>query len=192
VEAVRLPAAPEKAPPPSAPEVLPSAPKAAKAAAKSTPPRPPAATATVSPDGGTGYEQSFTFHYSVPEGSPKIRAVRIDFHEDGPNGPRDCDISIEPESRNVLLQFDPEHGPQLRRSSNIGAIVPLENSVCSVNLADLGVEPRGAALEVRVPMTFKPTFDGPKEIRSWLTDDRGQVREESRITARWTVGPPQQ
>jgi hypothetical protein len=41
-------------------------------------------------------------------------------------------------------------------------------------------------------MTFKPTFDGPKEIRSWLTDDRGQVREESRITARWTVGPPQQ
>jgi predicted Ser/Thr protein kinase len=193
VEAVRLPAVPEKAPPPSpAPEVLPPAPKAAKAAAKSAPPRLPAATSTVSPDEGAGYEQTFTFHYSVPEGSPKIRAVRIDFHEDGPNGPRDCDISIEPESRNVLLQFDPEHGPQLRRSSNIGSIVPLENSVCSVNLTDLGVEPRGAALGVRVPMTFKPTFDGPKEIRSWLTDDRGQVREESRITARWTVGPPQQ
>jgi serine/threonine protein kinase len=123
---------------------------------------------------GEGGKTIFTFRYPSPD--TKVGAVEIDFRHYGPRGPRDCAISVEPESRRVFLQWDPARGPGLRISGSTGAVSPLENAVCSVDLMDLTIDPHaGGKFQVRVPVAFKYWFDGSQEIRTSLSDQNGHV-----------------
>ena len=59
-----------------------------------------------------------------------------------------------------------------------------------MDLVDVAVTRQGNEPEIRLPMTFKPAFDGLKEIRSWAWDRAPRGSPESGAIGQWTVGPP--
>jgi hypothetical protein len=139
---------------------------------------------SVDPDHGAGYRQVFTFRYSEPEGTA-VETTELEFLNARSN--RSCRVFVIPDAERVQLQVDPAIGPGLRIGGKPGALDVLENEVCTVDLSAVVYTHRQSTLEVRVPMTFKPPFDGPIEIRSWPLDARTGTRLSSSIRGAWTV-----
>jgi len=155
---------------------------AASKAARPEPPRP--AGLSVDPGQGSGSRQVFTFRYSEPEGTA-IAAVEVEFLDANSEG--SCRVFVRPDAERVELQFDPAKGPGLRLGGKPGALDVLENAVCTVDLSAVVYTRREHTLEVRLPMTFKPPFGGPKDIHSWPLDARTGVRLASSIRGAWSV-----
>jgi serine/threonine protein kinase len=185
-------------PSPATPAPVPNAKAAVAAAARPRPvpetvipaaiPAKPAPVAvSVSPEQGVGYRQEFTFRYSDPRGAAAIRTAEVDFHDPQAVGSRRCAIMVEPEEGRVRLQFYPDRAPGVTVSGTLGTLAELENSVCSVDLTGLTVRRQGNDLDLRLTVTFKPSFDGPKEIGSWPWDKPGS-RGESHVHGQWVVG----
>jgi len=168
------------APPPAAPPlaVTKSAPKTV------TVPRAVPAGLSVTPYSGSGARQTFTFRYSEPAGASPI-AAELEFR-DTKSG-RVCRIFAEPDADYVGLQFDPAKGPGLRVAGRPGGFSALENTVCAIDLTGLAYTHRDHVLEIRIPMTFKESFMGPKEVYSWPLDGKSGIQLESRIRGEWTV-----
>ena len=146
------------------------------------PPRP--AGLSVDPGQGSGNRQAFTFRYSEPSGAP-VAAVEIAFTDS--RSERACRLFVLPDAERVELQFDPAKGPGLRLGGKPGASGTLENEVCSLDLPAVTYTRRNEILKIRVPMTFKPPFNGRIEIQSWPLDTRTDVRLPSNIRGVWTV-----
>jgi serine/threonine protein kinase len=133
-------------------------------------------TPWITSEPGPGEQLVFTFRSPTSAPAIKVAAAQIGFRDTGPVGPRDCAITVEPDSRRVFLQSDPVRGPQLRISGSIGTASSIENSVCAVDLANLTAEPNiGGKFWIRVPVTFKRGFDGSREIHFSLTGPNGRV-----------------
>jgi serine/threonine protein kinase len=63
-----------------------------------TPASPPHRTSPwITSEPGSGGQPVFTFRYPYSDAATQIAAVQIDFRDNGPRGPRDCAISIEPD-----------------------------------------------------------------------------------------------
>jgi predicted Ser/Thr protein kinase len=150
---------------------------------------PVAFAESVSPNVGRAFQETFTFRYLVPQGAARIARVQIDFHQESAGRVCDCNLFVEPESRRVLLQFDPERGPNMNVSGTIGSVAPLKNDVCSINLTDLAAEPHEGQLEIRLPVAFTAAFEGQTQIRSWPWDEKGR-RGNNRIQSNWWIGQP--
>jgi Protein kinase domain len=142
---------------------------------------------SISPDNGTGYNQSFTLRVTGPKGAEDIRTVELAFHDTAGN--RDCAIFLEPEEGRVELQFNPAAGPMLRVAGNAGTLNRIENSVCTVDLIETSLTLQGNDLQAKLPVIFKPGFEGLKEIKSWAWDKKGN-RAEGQGGGQWIVGPP--
>ena len=140
----------------------------------------------ISPDKGVGYSQLFTIRFPHAEKSA-AGTVEVAFSDS--TGNRSCAVFLDPENARVELQFDPAKGPGLRVSGNAGTLNRVENSICAVDLAEASFTLRGENLEVLLPMVFKPAFEGPKHIKSWVWDKKGTVRTESQMSGEWMVGP---
>lgn len=151
---------------------------------------PAPALLSVSPDHGVGYSQAFTFRYTSATSADSILGAEVDFHEQTAGGVRDCAVFIEPSDGRVQLQFSPQGGPGMRLSGILGSLARLDNAVCTVDLVDVAVTRQGNELEVRLPMTFKPAFEGLKEIRAWAWDRAPSGPPENGVSGQWTVGPP--
>jgi serine/threonine protein kinase len=143
---------------------------------------------SVSPDHGTGYSQVFIFHYRVPDDSPPIREVDVDFHDPSAIPDQHCLIFIELETGLLQLQFNPAGGPGLRVSGTQGTLARLENPVCVVDLTGVPEMHHGNDLEIRLPMRFKPSFEGSKiiESRVWAKGAKTPVAVQGR--GQWFVG----
>jgi serine/threonine protein kinase len=189
-EPVQPPARTVFAPPPSAP--IPSPPPAAPKPRPAEKPSPklPSAVAPVSiaisPARGVGYSQLFTIRFPHAEKSA-AGTVEVAFSDS--TGDRSCAVFLDPENARVELQFDPAKGPGLRVSGNAGTLNRVENSICAVDLAEASFTQRGENLEVLLPVVFKPAFEGPKNIKSWVWDKKGTVRTENQTSGEWMVGP---
>jgi hypothetical protein len=165
--------------------------KKAKPNASAQPPLPAASKAgpqasalSVSPDNGSGYTQAFRFQYTDANGAGDIAAAEIRFEQDG----RACAILAEPGTRQVSLQYQPDRGPRLRVSGSAGSLTQLESPVCVIDLSGASFQADGNNLEVALPVTFKPSFDGPKEVLSWPWDKTGR-RGPGATAGHWMVGP---
>jgi len=144
---------------------------------------------SVSPDRGAGYDQAFTLRYADEAGADAILRAEVDFHEQTAGRVRDCAVFVNLNDGRVQLQYSPEGGPGLRVSGTLGTLSRLDNSVCSVDFSAVAIERHGKELELRLPMTFKPSFEGPKEIRSRAWDRIESTSPETHVGGRWTVGP---
>jgi hypothetical protein len=149
---------------------------------------PPAAPVSLSilPDRGTGSSQTFALHFTDSEGAGDIGTVKIAFHD--PAGNRDCAVFLEPDDGRVELQFNPAGGSGLRVPGNVGTLDRIENPVCAVDLIGASLTRQGNDLEVKLPMIFKQTFEGLKEIKSWVWDKKGTVRVAGQMSGQWIVG----
>jgi serine/threonine protein kinase len=159
-------------------------------------PPPEAISASVSPENGLGYSQVFSFRYLLkePVKEPVEEAaspagIEIDFGDKTGADARHCNIVVDPSTGRVQLQFNPSGGPGLRVAGQLGTLNRIENSICSVDLSDVTLVRQANALELRLGMTFKISFDGARAIRSWLWTKQGGSRSETTLSGQWTVGP---
>ena len=154
-----------------------------------SPTTPAPLEASVSPDSGLGHDQVFSFLYpSLPELETSSE-LEVDFFDEAALDARHCNMLIEPSTGRVALQFDPRRGPALRVSGNLGTLSRIENSICAVDLSGVTLVSQASGAELRLPMTFKPSFDGAKTIESWVRKKPGGARSETTLAGQWTVGP---
>ncbi len=183
---ISSPPSPAPSPPPHA--TAKAAAKKKAAAMKGAP--APAATPvgfSISPDRGAGYSQAFTLRFTGPNGAADIKTAEVVFSD--PTANRECALFLEPDDGRVELQFNPAGGPMLRVAGHVGTLDRIENSVCAVDLTDASFTLTADNLEVKLPVIFKQTFEGPKEIKSRTWDKKGATQAES-TGGQWMVGPP--
>jgi len=161
-----------------------------KADAKKAAPAPPAVPVTfsISPDHGAGYSQAFTIRFTDPKGGENIKTAEVAFRD--PTGNRDCAVFLEPDDGRVSIQFNPAGGPMLRTPGNVGTLDRIQNSVCAVDLTEASFTPHGNDLDVKLPVTFKPGFEGTKEIKLWAWDKKQSKTADGLSGGQWIVGPP--
>lgn len=163
------------------PEVL------AEVIAKPVPPPTPIA-ASVSPASGSGYNQVFSFHYPFGDELESSARIEVDFGDGTGNDAQHCNILVEPSTGRVQLQFNPSGGSGLRVAGQLGTLNRIENSICTVDLSDVTLVRQADAIELRLAMTFKPSFNGAKTIQSWLWKKQGAPRSETAVSGQWMVG----
>ena len=191
--AAPIPTAPVEAPKTIAPAPAKKA-KVAKPAAKKPEPVELSGSASklvdldlsVYPNLSMGYSRVFSFRYFDPYGTKDIEDVELNFHEGKDGVKRDCAVFVTPATGHVKLQANPEGGPGLTVSGDSGELRTIENPVCAVDLSGVSIE-RGSDLRVQVPIVFRPSFDGPKEIwtQVWTKSPIGRRN----MIGHWTVGP---
>jgi predicted Ser/Thr protein kinase len=126
----------------------------------------------------------FILRYTSENGAGDIGMVEVQFHD--PASGRGCTVFVEPSTGAVRLQsFDT---PGLSVSGEAGSLHSLESPVCIADLSGVSFTKEGNDLEVRLPVSFKPSFgEGPKEITSWPWDKTAKHRSGSSATGLWTV-----
>jgi uncharacterized protein (TIGR03437 family) len=137
---------------------------------------------SVFPSSGAGYAQTFTFTYSDPNGVQDIVQQWAEFRGVGLGI---CSVFVDVSSRSVGLQD--ESGSFSTQQGALGSATVLENRHCAVALSGVYLEQAGGQLLVRAPMTFKPEFDGLKNVRLWAYDRAGELGLRSTL-GQWTVG----
>ena len=184
----------------------PAAPAPAAARARALPPRVMAKVAakkkeaaaavapvgfSISPSRGTGYDQAFTMQFADPKGATDIAMAEVAFGD--PKGDGVCAVFLEPDAGRVEIQFNPSGGPGLRVAGIAGTLNRIENAVCRVDLTEASFTLLENNLEVKLPIAFKPVFDGEKAIEAWAWDKKGTVRTENPVSGGriggWIVGP---
>jgi uncharacterized protein (TIGR03437 family) len=141
---------------------------------------PPTGVA-VFPPSGAGYVQTFTFAYSDLNGPQDIARPGVEFRDSG--GGRVCSLFVDTAAGSAGLQD--EFGPLLPGA--LGSTTPLENQHCALNLAGISWEQAGGQLLLRVPMTFKPEFDGLTDVRPKAFDRAGAFGLPITL-GQWMVG----
>jgi tRNA A-37 threonylcarbamoyl transferase component Bud32 len=135
------------------------------------------AAVSVSPQNGAGRYQVFRFLYTEDIGAAEIR-----IHDDT----RACAVFAEVNGR-VSLEARPEGSPGLRVSGDAGSLSTLENGVCRIDLSGAGFHKEGGGLELMLPVTFKPSFAGRKEVISLAWDKDEKQRGKTATAGNWTV-----
>jgi tRNA A-37 threonylcarbamoyl transferase component Bud32 len=148
----------------------------APAPATTVVPTKPAAI-SVFPQGGSGGQQVFRFRYS-----DDIGAAEISVHD----ASRACAVFAEVNGR-VSLEARPEGSPGLRVSGDAGSLSTLENGVCTIDLSGVGFHKEDGGMELTLPLAFKPSFAGIKEVVTWPWDKDEKRRGIAAARGNWTV-----
>ncbi|MGA2329050.1 MAG: hypothetical protein ABSH05_22510 [Bryobacteraceae bacterium] len=143
----------------------------------------PPSGAAVLPASGAGYVEKFSFVYTDQLGVQDIARAWAEFRDSG--GTRVCSVFVDTSTGSVSLQD--ESGASSALEGALGSSTVLENGHCSVALSGVSLAQADGELFVRAPMTFKPEFDGAKEVRLSAASRTGQVGSASAL-GQWTVG----
>lgn len=141
---------------------------------------PPTGVA-VFPPSGAGYLQTFTFTYSDLNGVQDITLPGAAFRDNG--GTRDCAVFLDLTTGTVDLSDE----SFTILTGALGSPSVLENRHCAVALSGVTVERAEGQLFFRVPMTFKPEFDGSRDVVLWAFDRSG-ASGSTLTLGQWTVG----
>jgi uncharacterized membrane protein len=147
-----------------------------------TVPAQPPVNVSVSPASGSGTTQTFSFAYSDPSGNSDIGYVSFLF-QTGIVGPNACYAVYVPSSNTISLYNDAASGYQ---SATLGVASMLSNSQCTVNVGASSVSVSGANLTLTVALTFKPAFDGAKNIYM-VVGNKNNVTSGWQAEGAWTV-----
>jgi len=129
-------------------------------------PPPPAASdqppvlGTVTPASGSGKTQAFTATFSHPQGAKQILTTWF-LVEKSLTGKNACfvDYAVTPGAVNLM-----DDSGQWQKALKAGSKGTLSNSQCSVDASGVNAAIDGNNLSVTIPITFKPTYPGPKLI----------------------------
>ena len=136
---------------------------------------------SVTPESGSGAEQTFGFTFSDPNGTSDIGATLMLISNEF-SGVRACYI-LEKESE-LWLRDDANSiwmGPV-----SVGAVNSLTNSQCTLNAEDSSISNSGNSRTLSLALTFDPAFAGDKTVFMWVRDSGGLSSEwETRGT--WNV-----
>ena len=130
-------------------------------------PTGPAAPVSVTPSSGTGGSQTFSFVYSSPKGFGALTSVAgiINTSATGAGG---CYFLYYPFAKYLYLANDDNsawNGPVF-----LGQSGTVQNSQCSISSASASGSGVNSNLTLNLPISFKPSFAGTKNIYLSATD----------------------
>lgn len=154
----------------------------------SNPGRPPAAV-SVTPASGQGFNQTFQFAYSDPDGHQDIETASALFHDTLAEAAA-CYVAWRRSQNGLWLRNDAGSG--WLGPVTAGAAGTLSNAQCVVNAAASAAAGAGNTLTLTLSLSFRPKFAGAKKIYLSAADSGGRASGwQQRGT--WTVpnSPPQ-
>jgi hypothetical protein len=136
----------------------------------------------ISPSAGTGASQVFSVQVpDIAEGT-RSNVVRLLFNTevDGRNA---CYLYFFLDSRSLALTRDSGEGAV---NASVGAVVRLENSQCVVNAEKTVVAEDNGRMILRLPIDFKHSFAGKKNIYLATASDASQPASFRQV-GEWVV-----
>jgi len=140
-------------------------------------------TGSVTPGSGFGTAQVFSGrYYDAPNGDRVARAV-LRFSTISLGIINTCQIAYDRSTRLLSLRDDAGQWPAGLPLSAAGS---LENGQCIVSMAQSSVSVANAMLTLNVAVTFKPSYEGPKNIYVRATSEQG-VATDWQQAGSWTI-----
>ena len=139
---------------------------------------------SVTPNSGSGASQTFALQYSDSAGATSLHSVWAYFNATLAN----------PASNSCLLYYNVAANQiNLLQNSGTawfaatpGAATTLQNSQCSLNVAESSVLLSGNTLRLNLAMTFAPAYAGAKNIYMYAADTSGS-NSGWQLLGSWTV-----
>jgi hypothetical protein len=147
---------------------------------------PPAAVVTadsVTPASGSGTSQTFALQYASNLGATNLSTVWAWFHTTTSSSVNSCLVYYNRSSATMYLVND---AAATWMSSPLSSGATLQNSQCSVSLAQSSVSVNGTTLTLNLAVTFKPAFAGTKNIYMYGTN-AGNVNSGWQTRGSWTI-----
>jgi hypothetical protein len=153
-----------------------------------TPPPPtPVSAVAVAPASGNGASQTFTFNFTDTSGAGDLASVWVyvtpAFSSNAANA---CLFYYDAAGKRIFLN-DPATAWSGAPAGTAGL---LQNSQCSLDTGALAAVAQGNNFTLIVPITFKPTFVGAKQVWMYATGNAGNSGWQQ--LGSWTVTATQQ
>ncbi|MBZ5636355.1 MAG: hypothetical protein LAO55_24780 [Acidobacteriia bacterium] len=132
-----------------------------------SPPVP--AADSVSPEGGSGFMQTFTFVFSDSQSSANLAAAAMLFAP-GLVAENSCYVVYDGNRGTIQLEWDSVMGNAIKP---VGSSTVLQNSQCSIGATSVTVSALSTAISLDV--TFKNSFAGLKNIYMYGADGDGSI-----------------
>ena len=130
--------------------------------------------AAVSPASGTGTQQTFRFTFSDPNGYADLADGFIMINSSYSNGTNSCWLHYNRPNNVIQLSYD--NTPAIlswQPYMTAGTSATEQNSQCSIASAGMNIAASGNGLTVTVPITFKTTWSGIKQVYLYASDKAG-------------------
>ncbi len=146
---------------------------------------PPGVTAgPVSPNSGSGLQQTFTFQYADGVGANDLSTMYALFNATF-SGTNSCLVEYYRPANTLYLLND---AATLWSSATIGSTTPLSNSQCSINAATTSVSVSGVTLTLTLPVTFASADGGAMNTYAYAAGSAANSGWQTLGT--WTVPSP--
>jgi hypothetical protein len=140
-------------------------------------------TGSVTPDSGFGATQVFAARYYDAENGDQVSRAFLKFSTAANSPVNTCLIAYDKVTQLLSLRDDTGQWPVGLPMSLAGS---QENSQCSVSMAQSSATVANSMLMLNVAVTFKPTYDGPKNIYMRATSESG-LATDWQYAGSWTV-----
>ncbi len=128
-------------------------------------------TVSVTPSSGSGATQTFNLQYSDTAGAASLQQVWAYFNATLANPASNaCMLYYNAANNQINLLND---NTTLWMPAILGSATTLENSQCSLNVATATASLSGSTLTLNVTVTFKPAFEGAKNVYLHAVDVSG-------------------
>ena len=142
---------------------------------------------SASPDGGTGFVQTFTFVFSDSQSSNNLAAAAILFAP-ALVADNSCFVVYDRNRGTIQLEWDSVMGNEIKP---VDSSIPLRNSQCAIGATS--VTTTALSTTITLDITFKGVFTGLKNIFMYAADGDGSINtgwvQKSSYTVA-VVGPP--
>jgi len=144
----------------------------------------PPTTVSVTPNAGTGLQQTFALQYADPLGATDLTSVWVWFTANFSASAANTCMLYYAEATNQLF-FLNDAGTAWSSPVAPGTAVTLSNSQCSVNVAAASVNVSGTNLTLNLPVTFTAAYAGVKSTFMYAAGSSGNSGWQS--LGSWTV-----
>src|SRR5207237_732990 len=134
------------------------------------------------PSSGSGTSQSFTFEYADSSGYTTLDTVYAYVGNGGLAN--SCYVYYQVSSNTLALLNDA--GTAAQGAAHPGTATTLQNSQCTVNVADSSASGAGTTLSLRLSLSFSSSYNGTRGL--WLNAiDSSGARSDWHMLGSWTI-----
>jgi hypothetical protein len=141
------------------------------------------AAVSVTPSSGSSANQVFALQYSDTAGAASLQTLYVYFSATLGNPANSCFIYYNTGANQIELLQD---SGASWLTSTPGTSTTLQNSQCSLNVANTSVVRNGTTLTLNLAMTFLPAYAGAKNIYMYAADISGANNGWQQLGT-WTV-----
>ncbi len=153
---------------------------------------------SVTPASGSGLSQTFNFVFTAPNGAADIYATYMEISVAGIGEPHGCMVLYLNPANSALINSQPSPSGLILLSDDnfnqqgtvlMGSNQAVSNSQCTISGSGGVPTSSGNNLTVPVAITFKPPFNGRKNIFGFA-ENRQAMNNGSQLLGTWTPSEP--